>query len=75
MQHILEGTTFLMEEVIPSMLNDLSLRDYVIPLSQGLGININQEFHSRGINIRSVISLSPHTYHLSLTSLSPLSFT
>jgi hypothetical protein len=46
------ATQMLVEEIIPAYMNSLSRRRLVLPLSQGLGLNIPVELHSRGINIR-----------------------
>jgi F-box and leucine-rich repeat protein 2/20 len=54
LENIKLATQSLIQDLIPSFLNDLSGRDFVLPLSQGLGLDISSEFHCRGINIRHI---------------------
>lgn len=48
------ATESLLKETIPSFLSDMSCREFLLPLSQGLGVDISSEFHCRGINIRHI---------------------
>lgn len=48
-----EATNHLITTVIPALLADLAWRDFTsFPLSEGLGLDLTTELHSRGINIR-----------------------
>ena len=55
LENSVEATKYLIDKIIPDFLNNLSDRNYLLPLSQGLGLNIPTELHCRGINVRSVI--------------------
>ena len=53
----------LVDNVIPSFANDLATRNYTVPLSEGLGINIATEMHSNGIGIRHLGLLRSYLWH------------
>jgi hypothetical protein len=46
------ATRNLISKVIPDYLELLIKRDFVLPLSEGLGLDVASELHARGINIR-----------------------
>ena len=46
------ATRFLIQEIIPNYMEKLSVRKFRVPLCDGLGLSISDEFHSVGINIR-----------------------
>jgi hypothetical protein len=47
-----EATQLLVEVEIPNFLENLLQRDYQFPLSEALGLDVPQEMHDRGINVR-----------------------
>ena len=49
-----KATIYLVKELIPKFLSELTLRKYSMPTSEGLGLDITAELHCRGINIRHV---------------------
>ncbi len=53
----------LVDNVIPSFANDLATRNYHVPLSEGLGINIATEMHSYGIGVRHIGLLRSFLWH------------
>lgn len=46
------ATAYLTKELIPSFTKELTQRTYMMPLSEGLGLDITSELHCRGINMR-----------------------
>jgi len=46
------ATEYLVHDLIPSLAENLSARDYIMPLSDGLGLDFTAELHSRGISMR-----------------------
>ena len=49
---VFKATTYLVEELIPNFAENISSRDFLIPLSDGLGLDLTAELHSRGISMR-----------------------
>lgn len=47
-----EATRVLLEVELPKLLENLVQREYQLPLSEALGLDIPQEMHDHGINIR-----------------------
>ena len=47
-----QATVYLVDTLIPNLAESLSSRDYILPLSDGLGLDITAELHSRGISMR-----------------------
>ena len=47
-----EATENLLKVTIPSLAESLAKRSYVLPLSEGLGLDVGNELHSVGINVR-----------------------
>jgi hypothetical protein len=48
----LMSTKRLMNVLVPGLLSTLVNREYTIPVSEGLGLDLAAEFHCRGVNIR-----------------------
>jgi hypothetical protein len=46
------ATKHLMNVLVPACINELIYRDYTVPLSEGLGLDLAAELHCRGVNIR-----------------------
>lgn len=51
-EEVRTATEYLVDDLIPSFAENISDRDYVMPLSDGLGLDLTAEFHSRGISMR-----------------------
>ena len=49
---VLHATMHLVDTVIPGFAENISRRDYLLPLYDGLGLDLTSEMHSRGINMR-----------------------
>ena len=47
-----KATVHMIQELIPAMIRELSLKDLTLPLSQGYGLDVAEELHQRGINVR-----------------------
>lgn len=55
MQHVEnveKATVDLIKRVIPHLMEMLSNRSYVLPVAQGLGLDLTLELHCRGVNMR-----------------------
>lgn len=46
------ATKYLVETVVPNLADNLTRRIYGLPLSEGLGLDLTEELHCRGINMR-----------------------
>ena len=46
------ATKYLVETLIPGLGDNLTRRVYGLPLSEGLGLDLTEELHCRGINMR-----------------------
>ncbi|KAJ1428375.1 hypothetical protein B484DRAFT_419428 [Ochromonadaceae sp. CCMP2298] len=42
----------LVQVVLPQFLESLLQREYIVPLSEGLGLDLTSEMHAQGVNIR-----------------------
>lgn len=49
-----KASHYLIKEVIPEFVEYLIDKVYILPLSEGLGLDITKEMHSRGINVRHI---------------------
>jgi hypothetical protein len=47
-----KATRFLVTETIPAFAESLVTREYSLPVSEGLGLDLSMEMHNRGINLR-----------------------
>eukprot|EP00981_Chlorochromonas_danica_P003354 scaffold644_cov168-Ochromonas_danica.AAC.46 len=47
-----EAMNIYLQELIPDFVQNLLMRQYNLPLAEGLGIQLSEEMHKRGINIR-----------------------
>lgn len=51
-EQLLAASRYLVDDVLMDLAEFLISRDYVLPVSEGLGIDFSKDFHSRGIGIR-----------------------
>ena len=57
------ATSYLLKELIPSFVKELTGRKYALPLSEGLGLDLTTELHSRGINMRHLGLMRSMLWH------------
>lgn len=50
--NLVEASSLLVGKVIPELAETLVARDYFIPLSEGMGVDLSKDLHARGINMR-----------------------
>lgn len=50
--NVVEATTLMVNERLPQFAEELMKRVYELPISEGLGIDLTLEMHSRGFNMR-----------------------
>lgn len=50
--HLAAACNDLVQTIIPKFVYSLLLRSYVLPASEGFGLDLTHELHSRGINVR-----------------------
>ncbi len=47
-----EATKYLVDDLIPQLAENFAGRDFVLPIADGFGLNVTEELHCRGVNIR-----------------------
>jgi hypothetical protein len=51
-ERLVKATKYLVSEAVPALADSLVTRDYSLPVSEGLGLDLSMELHNRGINMR-----------------------
>ena len=62
-EQVSHATKHLVEAVIPALVENLTRRTYGLPLSEGLGLDLTEELHCRGVNMRHLGLLRSLLWH------------